>query len=165
MKIYLSAIFSLLLLGSCASIEEKIELRKKQIEEIELTLKGNKGNSFFYSLDKNNSIVRYYVTNDMVAFINEEMLSGDSSQSITHYYFEDDDLLHVNRKEIIYNNSINKSKRPIQSEAIFDYNGATLISHYNDGITNRELTSDETGQILKHASAILNIAISESKKK
>lgn len=150
--------------SACASHEEKLEQLKQKVNLISEELKSVKGEHLFYTDDKVRSRFTYYIVEDEIKFINEEMFT-ETEHSLNLYYFDDSNLIFLDGKSIDYQPKEKSYNKITSNLKIYFFNDIVLES---DVIRNRQvvtLEDDVIKKIISHSKKMFELATDHLNKK
>ncbi len=158
MKFLIITIFALsFFLNSCASREQRLERTKEKVNVINEELKTIKGENLFYSDEKNRSRFTFYLIDEKIKFINEELFS-EFGHFVNLYYFENRKLIYLDSKSLGYIPDENGFIKKPATRKIYFYGDEILESDVIIKSERVELSRDELDEIIGHSNTLMRLS-------
>jgi|SRR5690606_33248359 len=150
-------ILAAIILISCASREEKLERTKEKVDAMKESLANIKGDNIYINEPDSRNRISYYLIDDKISFINEE-IKTHSSHFINLYYYDNGKLIYLNSKGLDYQQTEEKFDKLAKNYSVY-FNGTEILE--SAVIVNKayvDLTDDEKNKILEYSSKIYNMS-------
>lgn len=166
MRIHSIVFFIGLLLFSCASREEQIENQRLKVEQIKNNYDLKRGSKLFYSTDTINSSFTYFMDNEDIVIINEEMIISNLGQSFNLHFYNNDKIIYTEMQQMLYEPSESGFEKKTSDITIFYDNSGNVLDYKK--FTNKkpaELTQNELEELANHCKKIFELSKNDLKQK
>jgi len=162
---YLTLIFfSVVLNVACASKEERLQKQMEKVEDIKNKYDMVRGNKLFFSNDSIRTSFTYFLDNDEIAIINEEMYTKNLGQSFNLHFYDRTKTICIELVQMNYEPKENKfDKHTADISIFFDDDGDVLESRKLVNNKPQEMEKDEISSILNHSKKILQLSLEDFK--